>query len=59
MIGGQNGLIAIRAHLSMAAIVQQDYVATANLALDLFFDRGGRGGIPVEAGNIPHNRLKA
>src|SRR5580693_6323856 len=58
-IRGDHGLGAVRAHLFVSAVVQQDHVAAANLFDDLALDcRGGRR-IPVVAGYVPHDRLQA
>ena len=43
----------------MAAVVEQDDVASANPARDFFFDHACRRGGPVVAGYIPHDGLKA
>src|SRR5690242_8278634 len=58
MIGGQDGLAAIGAHLPMTSVVQQDHVSAVNLARDFSFDYLCGRSSPVIAGNIPHDRLQ-
>ena len=58
MIGGKDSLAAVGAHLPVAAIVQEDYIAAANLLLDFSLDHFCRRGVPVVAGDIPHDRLE-
>jgi len=43
----------------VAAIVEEDYVAPANVAGDLALDCGGGWGVPVVSGYIPHYGLQA
>ena len=50
---------AVGAHLFVAAIVEEDYVAAADLLCDFAFDHGGRRRVPVVASDIPHDRFKA
>ena len=58
-IGGDHGLGAVGAELLVASVVEEDYVAAANLFCDFFLDCGGGRGIPVVAGYVPHHRLQA
>lgn len=59
MVGGYNGLAAIGAHLFVAAVVEKYYVAAAYLSLNLSFYQRCRWGIPVVAGDVPHDWFEA
>src|SRR5580704_5894432 len=59
MICGQDGLGAICAQLFVAAVVEQDDVAAANLSSHFPLDLGGVRGIPVVTGDVPHYRFQA
>src|ERR1035441_6171355 len=58
MISRSDSLGAVGAHLFVAAVMEQDDVATANLPAHLALDHGGRWRVPVVAGHIPHNRFE-
>ena len=58
MICGKDSLAAVGAHLSVAAVVQEDYIAAANLLLDFSLDHFCWRGVPVVAGDIPQDRLE-
>ena len=58
MIGGKDSLAAVGAHLPVAAIVQQDYIAAPNLLLDFALDHFCWRGVPVVAGDSPHDRFE-
>ncbi len=49
---------AVGADLFVASIVEEDDIAAANLPGDLAFDYGGRRGVPVIAGDVPHDRFE-
>src|ERR1700691_6464882 len=59
VIGSGYGIGAIRAHLLVPPIMQQDDVAATNLPCDLALDHGGRRGVPVIPGSVQQDRLKA
>ena len=59
MVGGDYGLGAVGAHLLVTAIVEKDYVAAANFGSDFLFDYGGWRGVPVVAGDVPHDWFEA
>jgi hypothetical protein len=54
-----HGLRTVGAHLFVAAIVEEDYVAAADLICDFLFDHGGRRRGPVVAGYVPHYGIEA
>lgn len=54
-IGGDHGLGTVGTHIFVAAIVEKDYVAAANFAGDFALDCGGWRGVPVVAGDVPHD----
>src|SRR6516225_1207066 len=58
-VGGFDGMGSIGTHLCLGAVVHQDYVAAANLALRAGDYLVGGGRLPVVTGDIPHDRLKA
>ena len=58
-IGSDHRLRAIRSHLLVPAVVQQDHVAAANLLSDFALDDGCWRRVPVIARDIPHDRLEA
>lgn len=43
----------------MTAVVEKDYVATANLGSDFLFDYRGWRGVPVVAGDVPHDGFES
>ena len=57
-IGDDHRLRAIGSESRVAAIVQQDHIAAANLLEDLMFHVLGRLSFPIPAGNVPHDRLQ-
>ncbi len=59
MIGGNYRLGTVGAHLLVPTIVQQDHVAAANLFCDFTLDFRGWRGVPVVAGDVPHDWLEA
>src|SRR5258708_36138702 len=58
MIRGEDGLRAVRTHLCMTTVMQQDHVSATNLHCDLLFDDAGRWRIPVVASHVPHDRFE-
>lgn len=58
-IGGDNSLGAIRSHLLMASVMEQDYVAATDLPRHLSFDYCRRWRVPVVASHVPHDGLQA
>lgn len=59
MVGGEDGLGAVCAELFVAAVVEEDYVAAADVCRDFaFYNCCGRG-VPVVAGYVPHDGLEA
>src|ERR1700686_2471054 len=59
MIGSENGLTAIGAHFFVAAVMEENHVATAYLFFNFSFDHCRRRSVPVVAGDIPHDGLEA
>ena len=45
--------------LFVTAVVEKDYVAAADVVGDLALDCGGGWGVPVVAGDVPHDGFEA
>jgi len=59
VVGGDDGLGAVCAHLLVAAVVEQDHVASTNARGHFSFDHSCGRGIPIVARYTPHYWLKA
>lgn len=59
MIGGENGLTAIGAQLFVASVVKEDHIATADLFLNFSFNYIRGWGVPIVAGDVPHDGLQS
>src|SRR5664279_2024371 len=57
-VTGFDAAAAVDAHAHMRAVVQQDDIATANLALGARNDFLSRLRFPVVTGDVPHHRLQ-
>src|SRR5208283_1096701 len=60
ILGRDDSLLAIRAHCTMAAVVEKDHVAAVGvkLARDFLFDHRSWWSGPVIAGHIPQDRVE-
>jgi len=59
VICGLHRLRAVGAHLFVTAVVEEDYVAAADLAGYFLFDHGAWRSVPVVASDVPHDWSEA
>lgn len=59
MIRGDYCLGAVGAHLFVAAVMEKNYVASVNFAGYLLLDYGRWRGVPIVAGDVPHDWFEA
>ena len=58
-IRGDHRLRAVRPHLLVSAVMQQDHIPASNVLGDFLFDHRGRRAVPVVAGDVPQDGFKA